>query len=217
VIVRFDQQGGTVPNRKGWDAIWTELSAAQSPDQVFDELVVRYSETHRAYHTLRHLDECFSHLSKVRPQCNHPAEIELAIWFHDAIYDPRSSRNEELSAQWAEHVVIAAGISTEVAHRVRDLVMATKHNATSTSFDACVLVDVDLSILGSDIERFDEYEDQVRREYSWVPEPAFRSSRASILKEFLLRSSIYSTEYFRKGLEARARKNIERSLARLGV
>jgi len=189
----------------------------QPPAQIFDELVKGYSEAHRAYHTLQHLDECFSHLLPVRAQCVYPAEIELAIWFHDAIYDPKSSENEELSAEWAERVVITQGISMERAKRVRDLVMVTKHDAIPTSPDACVLVDVDLSILGSEVGRFDEYEDQIRREYSWVSEPVFRSTRASILEGFLLRSSIYSTDFFRKQLESRARKNIERPLVRLAV
>ena len=122
-----------------------------------------------------------------------------------------------MSADWAERVAIAQGISVEEATRVRDLVMVTKHNAVPISLDACLLVDVDLAILGSDAGRFDEYEDQIRSEYSWVSEPAFRASRASILRGFLARSSIYSTDFFRKQLESKARKNIGRSLARLEV
>ena len=80
--------------------------------------------------------------------------------------------------------------------------------------DAAVLVDIDLSILGSDMARFDEYEVQVREEYSWVPGPLFRSGRRKILQEFANRESIFTTEYFRDLYEAQARSNIARSLAR---
>jgi len=118
-----------MPDRERWNATWRELGVASPPDQVFDELVARYSEAHRAYHTLRHLDECFAHLAEVRPRCTYPAEVELAIWFHDAVYDPRSSQHEELSAQWAERVVTAADGSKEAARRMGELVMATRRLA----------------------------------------------------------------------------------------
>jgi len=81
--------------RELWDATWAELITGPAPAQTFDELVRKYSEDHRAYHTLRHLDECFSHFFAVRPQCVYPAEIELAVWFHDA----RSTTREALKTR----------------------------------------------------------------------------------------------------------------------
>jgi predicted metal-dependent HD superfamily phosphohydrolase len=98
---------------------------------------------------------------------------------------------------------------------VSELITATKHDAQPESDDARVLVDIDLSILGAEPARFDEYEMQVRKEYAHVPDVLYRLGRAIILKQFLARPSIYSTPYFRDRLEARARKNIGESLARL--
>lgn len=93
--------------------------------------------------------------------------------------------------------------------------MATRHTAVPHDVDAKVLVDVDLSILGASAERFDEYEQQVRDEYSWVPEFIFRRERKRILQEFLSRPTVFNTQVFLERYEQQARKNIERSIARL--
>ncbi len=134
--------------------------------------------------------------------------------FHDAIYNTHSSDNEERSAVWASESVLAAG-TPEQATRIHGLVLATKHSAVPAGRDAMVLVDIDLGILGADIARFEEYELQVRDEYSWVPGPLYRRGRRKILAEFAEREWIYSTDYFRTVFEERARENIARSLARL--
>lgn len=175
-------------------------------------MVERYSEPHRAYHTLQHLEECFALFDPTSPQ--HPGEVLLALWFHDAIYDPKRDDNEQKSADWGAEVLAAAGAGAEVVERFEALVMATRHEARPESADARLLVDIDLSILGAERQRFDEYEAQVRKEYAHVPELFFRMGRSRILKEFLARPSIYSTAAFKQRFEAAARANVERSLAR---
>lgn len=204
-----------IPSLARWQAMWRRLGASVPDDSLFTRLVECYSEPHRSYHTMQHLKECFAHLENVRSFAERADEIELALWFHDAIYDTRRKDNEERSAEWARDSALAAGLSDEQANRVYELVMTTKHDAVPAGKDAEVLVDVDLGILGSEASRFDEYEGQVRQEYSWVPGPLYRSGRRKILQEFANRKNIYSTDYFRTEYEARARSNIARSLARL--
>lgn len=87
--------------------------------------------------------------------------------------------------------------------------MATQHAALPQTPDQGVLVDVDLSILAASPMRFAEYEAQVRDEYAWVPGWLFRRKRRAVLKDFLAREKIYSTEHFRTRLEATARRNLE--------
>jgi predicted metal-dependent HD superfamily phosphohydrolase len=198
-----------------WQDMWRQLGASGSDDALFRRLVEFYSEPHRKYHTIQHLQECFAHLESVRSFAEHAGEVELALWFHDAIYNTHKKDNEERSAEWARESALAAGLVDEQASRVHQLVLATMHNAVPVGKDAAVLVDIDLAILGADEARFDEYEVQVREEYSWVPGPLYRAGRRKILQEFVSRESIYSTEYFRVEYEARARSNIVRSLARL--
>jgi predicted metal-dependent HD superfamily phosphohydrolase len=199
--------------RQQWIATWHGLGAAPA-DGVYEQLLSRFAEPHRHYHTARHLEECFAELERVRSEAERPAEVELALWFHDAIYDPRRHDNEQRSAAWARTVAADAGLDPSVAERVAALVMATRHDAVPEGADARVLVDVDLAILGAPEERFDEYERAVRQEYAWVPGPVFRRERRKILERFLARPRIFET----RGLaarEQRARENLGRSLQRL--
>ena len=195
--------------------MWRELGASASDDALFTRLIECYSEPHRKYHTMQHLQECVTHLEQVRTFAERAEEVELALWFHDAIYNTRKKDNEERSAEWARDSALAAGLSGDQASRVYQFVMATVHDAVPVGRDAAILVDIDLAILGSGVARFDEYEVQVREEYSWVLGPLYRAGRRKILQEFANRESIYSTEYFRVNYEAQARSNIARSLARL--
>jgi len=197
-----------------WESAWRQLGASSADEELYNRLVACYSEPHRKYHTIQHLNECFAHLESMRSLANHP-EVELALWFHDAIYDTSKKDNEKRSAEWARDSVLDASVAREQAERIYELVMATMHNAVPVGKDAEVLVDIDLGILGAETARFDEYEVQVREEYSWVPESVYREARRKILEEFVRREWIYSTERFRSEYEARARDNLARSLARL--
>jgi predicted metal-dependent HD superfamily phosphohydrolase len=136
----------------------------------------------------------------------------VGLWFHDVIYDTRRHDNEERSAAWARSAAQELGASADSAQRIYDLVMFTRHAAEPVGIDAQVLVDADLSILGAQPARFQEYEAQVRSEYEWVPAEMFRSTRAKILKEFLGRPHLYCTAHFRERYEAQGRRNLQHSL-----
>lgn len=182
---------------------------------LYRELMSRYRDPHRSYHNERHLDECLSCFADVGAEARRPAEIEMAIWFHDAIYDSRRQDNEDLSADWAQRETVRFGVSRESAERIHSLILATKHQCAPVTQDSKILVDVDLAILGADFSRFDQYEKQVREEYSWVPGFLFRRKRRQLLEELLGRQTIYSTPLFRERYEQRARDNLRRSLDRL--
>lgn len=206
-----------MPNRARWQHTWRRLQAAAPPERLFEELIARYCESHRRYHTVQHLDECFEKFGEIETQATHAGEIELALWFHDAFYDPRRQDNESKSADWARSVAVEAGLPAIAADRIHALVMATVHEAVPSAGDQRILVDVDLSILGAPQARFDEYEGQVREEYEWVPLEAFRNRRRAILEQFLARPSIFGTPTFIDRYEGRARRNLERSIARLSA
>ena len=200
--------------RTDWENAWDGLAVC-APAGLLAQLVACYSEPHRAYHTLQHLRECFLHLESASSLAARLSEVQLGLWFHDAVYDTRAQDNEERSAAWARESLRAAGASSEAVERVHRLVMATRHDAVPEEPDARLLVDIDLSILGAGDERFAEYEKQIRAEYSWVPETAYRQARTRVLASFLERPSIYSTPRFRGLLEQRARRNLSRSLEEL--
>ena len=115
----------------------------------------------------------------------------------------------------AEQCLTDAGAGSDLTSAVRDLVLATKTHDASNHSDASLLVDIDLSILGQPENRFWEYEEQIRQEYAWVPDPLFASRRAEILENFLARDRIYATDWFSQSCERQARSNLKASLARL--
>lgn len=198
----------------GWQRVWEELGAQGNQQALFNQLIASYSERHRHYHTLQHLRECLQSLEAARTLAQRPAEVELALWFHDAVYDVHRDDNEERSAEWAAMAVRNAGLQDAVAQRVHALVMATKHKALPAGIDAQVLVDVDLAILGAAEARFDESDMQIRREYAHVPEATFREGRCRVLRSFLERPRLYATEAFHQALEERARRNLARAIRR---
>ena len=203
-----------MPDLEQWKRMWAAFGVP-ADEALLRDLVARYSEPHRKYHTMQHLEECFGKLEELRALARKPEEIELALWFHDAVYDTKRRDNEEKSAEWARSAVLEKGVAAPAGDRVYGLVMATRHNAVPAGTDAQILVDVDLSILGATPDRFDEYEAQVRQEYSWVPGPLFRRERRKILEDFLKRPSLFQTAQFVAAYEARARGNLERSLEKL--
>jgi len=191
-----------------WDRAWTGVGAHGDGYTARDAVLGSYGDASRRYHSLQHLQECLALFESVRGLCERPAEVEVALWFHDAIYVLTSSLNEEHSAQWAREVLLQAGVQLGTADYVGELILATKHSALPDRQDAKVLVDVDLSILGADKERFDEYERQIRDEYAFVPQPAFVQKRREILQSLLARPSIYGTPEMQRRFEDRARANL---------
>ena len=197
-----------------WRGTWRALGAT-ADDALLHALIERYREPQRRYHTVQHLEECFATYAPARGCAERPGEVELALWFHDAVYDVHRHDNEARSAEWARRCADSAGLPSGVGERIHELVMATRHDAPAETADAKLVVDVDLSILGADPVRFAEYERQVREEHAWVPEAVFRRERRKVLEAFLRRPRLFQTQHFHREREARARQNLESSLAAL--
>jgi predicted metal-dependent HD superfamily phosphohydrolase len=197
---------------KSWNRTWHDLGITVSEAHLFQVICSHYAAPDRHYHTLQHLTECLDLFEKAIELATHPAEVEMALWFHDAIYNTASKENEAQSAQWASNELSKAGVLPASIDRIHALIMATCHTSLPTTNDECLLVDIDLAILGASPDRFAEYEQQIRTEYSFVPEPIFNQKRQEILQGFLDRQTIYSTQYFQNKLELRARQNIKRSI-----
>ncbi len=195
-----------------WERAWHGLQAEGTGQALRDDLLRRWAEPHRKYHTLQHLRECLQLFDRVRAAADRAAEVEMALWFHDAVYDPRAADNERQSAAWAREALRHAAVSPAAAQRVHDLVMATQHSHAPATADEQVLVDVDLSILGAPPERFAEYERQIRAEYAHVPETVFRVKRRAILASFLERPAIYGLPLLQRLLERSARVNLARAV-----
>ncbi|MEW6760709.1 MAG: N-methyl-D-aspartate receptor NMDAR2C subunit [Pseudomonadota bacterium] len=197
----------------GWKSAWRALGVA-APDGLHVQLLAAWSEPQRHYHTLQHLGECLTLAEELRDGMDHPAEVVLALWFHDAVYDVRARDNEAQSAQWAVRVLREAGVAADARKRIENLIMATCHGAADApaSQDSAILIDIDLAILGSSKPRFAEYETQIRAEYAWVPPEIFAVKRREVLRGFLARERIYATGTMHTRYEAQARRNLSRAI-----
>jgi predicted metal-dependent HD superfamily phosphohydrolase len=197
---------------------WAGVCAAAGVvrfDLAFGLIEYAYCSPGRHYHNARHVADCLREFAGVRTACRDNRAVEAALLFHDYEYDPTRHDNEERSAEEAARALHAVGWRGTRVETVRGLILATKHAAAPATPDACVVVDIDLSILGKPAAAFEEYERAIRREYGHVPDDAFRSGRAGILSTFLSRSRIYATDYFASRYEMSARQNLGRSLAAL--
>lgn len=196
-------------------SLWRQATGQSLPSGHYERLEALFAEPHRHYHDARHVVECLGEFSLARELAHEPVAVELAIWFHDAVYDVRATDNEERSAELARHWLEQSDSSLSIIESVEKLVLATKHHDTSLHIDAPLIVDVDLSILGQSGTRFQEYEIAVRREYEWVDEATFALRRSEILEGFLMRNRIYTVDSFFRRYEQQARKHLSASIARL--
>jgi len=197
--------------------LWHRLGGQGDASELFATLLTAYTEPQRAYHNVAHLQDCLAQFDAARGEAQHPAAVEMALWFHDAIYDPHATDNEERSAAWAIQALTNGGVAQATTARIGDLVLSTQHKVVPTDQDAALLVDVDLSILGRAPAVFDAYDRQIRNEYQWVPEPQYCIRRAQVLGKFLALPRLYQTAYFYTQYEKQARENLARAIDRLAT
>ena len=202
--------------RERFTTLLSRLGATRDGTALGDALYAAWSAPGRAYHDLRHLEDCLTLLDAAEADPATRDLIEAALWFHDAVYDPRASDNEELSAAWAAEALPAAGVSVETAGKVARLVRLTAGHGPVPDLPGQLMCDIDLSILGRPVELFDSYDRRVRAEYAWVPEMAYRAGRARVLEDLLRRDPLFQTPAFRRRFEPQARVNLRRALAALG-
>lgn len=177
-----------------------------------------YSESHRLYHTLDHIVDCLNEFDRYKKDTASqgtffvcPEEIELAIWLHDLIYDPKSSGNERRSCDMARLILKVCGVSDKATRRVCKMIRLTDRHSKDLDFisiDQQVFMDIDCSILGRDYESFQDYDEDIRSEYGFVPDKLFKEKRKDFLKEMIKRKSIFYTTYFKDKYENQARTNI---------
>lgn len=202
-------------DRQRWQRLWLALGASVADWVLFAQLQASYAEPGRAYHNTQHILNCLAYFDTLPMLAEQPTEIEIAIWFHDALYDPQQSDNEVRSAEWARHALRTQAIPTARAHRVYDLILATKHDTPPATLDAALLIDIDLAILGQSPAHFAAYDQAIRQEYAWVPDATFRTRRSAVLQHFLDRTRIYQTDYFYTHFEEQARRNLAHAIGQL--
>jgi predicted metal-dependent HD superfamily phosphohydrolase len=194
---------------------WQQLTGVHGSRTVFKDLLAAYAEPQRVYHSTAHLWDCLEQFDAARHLADHGAAVELALWFHDAVYDPTAADNEQQSAALAGRQLADSGAKSVIIEEVGNLILATRHHTSPHGRDMELLLDVDLSILGRAPSLFDSYDRAIRAEYQFVPDKQYREARTCILSGFLNREFIYHTDDFRRQYEQQARANLHWAIAQL--
>lgn len=180
---------------------------------LWESFVTLYSEENRHFHDLTHIEDCLKKLD------NWPSHIpgterdtiEIAIWFHDIIYDTRRADNEESSASLANYYLRGHPLATDCLA----LILATRHKHTEGMRAEEIMCDIDLSIHGAPPAEYRRYAESIRNEYSWVEIEEYAEARARVLSNFLKLGNLFQTTYAIETWEEQARKNIKNERARL--
>jgi predicted metal-dependent HD superfamily phosphohydrolase len=198
----------------------SSLASAAGDEQKTAEIagliVAQYSAGHRVYHNLSHVDALLENAENFKDQFADEEGVRLAVWFHDAVYEPRSASNEIESSRLAVESLAALNFPQEKIEKVEKMILATRtHDAAGLDADGELFLDLDLGILGADKNLYRRYAQAIREEYSFVPESLYRVKRREILESFLRREFIYYTAEMRASREEAARRNVANEIKEL--
>jgi predicted metal-dependent HD superfamily phosphohydrolase len=179
------------------------------------EIEKNYSHKKRHYHTLQHLTDLLAQLTKVKHEIKNWNIILFTLYYHDIIYNPLHSNNEEKSAKLAEKRMKQVGISADAIEACKRQIIATKAHNQSDNSDTNYFIDADLSILGQPWEIYTAYYKNVRKEYSIYPDFIYNPGRKKVLQHFLAMDRIFKTDFFNSQLEGQAKQNLQNEIALL--
>jgi predicted metal-dependent HD superfamily phosphohydrolase len=200
------------------EMIWY-LDVAQLPvaqdikEKIFNNIISRHSEPGRYYHGVGHLVALFDILKDYTLSVQDPTPLHYAIWWHDSIYDPIKTDNEERSAELAATHLDALGVNQETAKSVSKLILATKNHWQPPSFgEGDYFLDADIAILGAPADIYDAYALNVRAEYSMIPDEFYYTGRNKFLETALSMDEFFKTHEFQRRFSESARSNLQREL-----
>lgn len=177
---------------------------------LYDDLLNRYMGKNRHYHSIHHIAAMLKGAEDYSSLANDYDALQFAIWYHDIIYNSLKSDNEEKSAEEAGKALHKLNYPAHDIEKVKHMILRTKKHMEKQDDDkdTQLLLDLDLAILGADREKYIGYAQQVRKEYSWVPDLVYKPGRKKVLQKFLDADSIYRLEEFRSQYERKARENL---------
>jgi len=202
-----------------WRTTCASLGLRDGPGQdltLGHALIAAWSEPQRHYHALQHLQECLAALDRWRHLAQSPELLALALWFHDAVYDPQARDNEARSADMARRDLRELDASIHAREEVARLILLTAgHTVEEEDRLGELMVSIDLAVLGAPAPDYDQYARDVRAEYAHIPDEAWRLGRTAVLERFLAAERIFPDQGFHDSFELQARGNLQRELQAL--
>lgn len=220
-------ESDVIAMQSGWQMLMNHLpvtgiaTGTSETDAVFWDVKARYCADGRFYHNLAHIKQVLASAQEVAGLAENWTAVQCAIWFHDVIYEPGASDNEEASARFALETLRGWDVPEKMLWQVEQLIMVTKLGGTAVAAtavsdpDSLIMQDADLATLGAPPAIYDQYAAAIRQEFAHVPDKDYRHGRANILTYFLQRNQIYQLPHFYQIYEHQARQNIQRELENL--
>lgn len=204
----FPRFEGLVKNIAYWESIDSVL---------YKPLVKKYDEEGRSFHDLTHINDCLDEFDEIKGFLKNPLEVELAIWYHDVIYNFLKKDNEEKSAEFFKKSFSNLFGYMPLLKNVSELILTTKDHIPSKNPDSGYLVDIDFYSLGVPFEVFVENTNKIRKEYKYFSDADFKKGRIAFLESVLKKDRVYFTDYFHSKYEGRARDNMKKSIELLSA
>ena len=200
---------------------WFDLTQSFALDnkiseKLYLEIEKRYSEKHRYYHTLEHLNSLIELVNTYKDKVVNRPYVLFSLYYHDIVYNTLKSNNEEKSADLAKKRLNTFIENKELVNSVDKLIIATKKHIVAddiNNFDSLFFLDCDLAILGSNRERYITYTEQIRNEYKIYPDIMYKKGRIKVLEHFLQMDSIYKTPEIKQKFENQAIDNMKYELS----
>lgn len=184
-------------------------------ESYWQEIQGRYTNKKRHYHTLVHLEALIRQLSGFRPLIEDWNTLLFSIYYHDIVYNVLKSDNEERSAELAVKRLADINYPDDKINICKESILCTKNHAYHGNGDINFFTDADLSILGQPQDLYEQYCDQIRREYAIYPDIVYNPARKKVLSHFLNMERIFKTEPFYIKFEVQARLNLQAEADRL--
>ncbi|MGE6220581.1 HD domain-containing protein [Nubsella zeaxanthinifaciens] len=178
-------------------------------NELWTEIEKNYTSKKRHYHTLLHLDTILIQLTEVKKEIQNWETILFTLYYHDIIYNPLKSDNEEKSAELAEKRMKQVLVPIDIIELCKQQILATKSHIKSTDSDTNYFTDADLSVLGQSWEKYSDYYKNVRKEYSIYPDFVYNPGRKKVLNHFLTMDRIFKTDFFYDKFERQAKHNLQ--------
>jgi predicted metal-dependent HD superfamily phosphohydrolase len=182
-------------------------------NKLWEEIMGCYQAKNRYYHNLGHLQQILEQVLLLRDKIQDWDAILFALFYHDIIYNPRKSDNEEKSAALAIKRMQELAIPETVIENCRLHILATKQHAEAPFGDSNIFTDADLSILGTSWNVYSSYFKNIRKEYALYPNILYKPGRKKVLNHFLNMKYIFKTVHFRDAYEWQAKQNLQKELS----
>ena len=155
-----------------WQILASKYCKNTLAEELWAEIKTNYTHKNRHYHNLLHIYNMLLQSEAYKTEIQDLDSFKFAIWYHDIIYKSSKKDNEEKSALFAEKRLKSFNFDEKRIEIIKKLIFSTKKHELllKNNLDNALLLDLDLSILGTDWKTYQKYIQNIRKEYKIYPD-----------------------------------------------